>query len=105
MSAELIRENDTFWAQIVKQLFKPLVKIQQYTKRNGSPKLQLSHKQKTTTKKHKSERELTASVLKKRSKTHKRLKERFLIRRNRTKRAHFRCNHLFQATYNTTENR
>ena len=38
------------------------------------------------------------------SKTHKRLKERFLIRRNRTKRANFRCNHLFQATYNATEN-
>ena len=32
------------------------------------------------------------------------LKERFLIRRNRTKRAHFRCNYLFQAMYNTTEN-
>ena len=44
-SAELIRENDTFWAQIVKQLFKPLVKIQQYTELNGSPKLQPSHKQ------------------------------------------------------------
>ena len=29
------------------------------------------------------------------SKTHKRLKERFLIRRNRTKRANFRCNHLW----------
>ena len=40
----------------------------------------------------------------KRSKTHKRLKERFLIIRNRTKRANFRCNHLFQATHNTTEN-
>ena len=40
----------------------------------------------------------------KRSKTHKRLKERFLIRQNRTKRANFRCNHLFRATYNTTEN-
>ena len=37
-----------------------------------------------------------------RSKTHKRLKELFLIRRNRTKRANFRCNHLFRATYNTT---
>ena len=35
---------------------------------------------------------------------HKRLKERFLIRRNRTKRANFRGNPLFQATYNTTEN-
>ena len=34
------------------------------------------------------------------AKTHKRLKERFLIRRNRTKHAHFRCNHLFRATYN-----
>ena len=32
--------------------------------------------------------------------THKKLKERFLMRRNRTKRANFRCNHLFQATYN-----
>ena len=40
----------------------------------------------------------------KRSKTHKRLKERFLIKRNRTKRANFQCNHLFRATYNTTEN-
>ena len=39
-----------------------------------------------------------------RSKTHKRLKERFLIRRDRTKRANIRCNHLFRATYNTTEN-
>ena len=38
-------------------------------------------------------------------KTHKRLKERFLIRRNRTKRANFRGKPLFQATYNnTTEN-
>ena len=45
MSAELIREYDTFWAQIVKQFFKPLVKIQQYTELNGSPKLQPSHKQ------------------------------------------------------------
>ena len=35
----------------------------------------------------------------------KRLKERFLIRRNRTKRANFRGSPLFQATYNnTTEN-
>ena len=50
----------------------------------------------------KSETELTASVLKKRSKTHKRLKERFLVRQNRTKRANFRCNHLFQATYNSS---
>ena len=49
----------------------------------------------------KSETELTASVLKKRSKTHKRLKEHFLIIRNRTKRANFRCNHLFRDTYNT----
>ena len=39
-----------------------------------------------------------------RSKTLKRLKERFLIRRNRTKRANFRCKRLFQATNNTTEN-
>ena len=39
------------------------------------------------------------------SKTHKTLKERFLIRRNRTKRANFRGNPLFQATdNNTTEN-
>ena len=36
----------------------------------------------------------------KRSKTHKRLKERFLIGRNRTKRAIFRGSPLFQATYN-----
>ena len=51
-----------------------------------------------------SETELTTSVLKKRSKTHKRLKELFLIRRNRTKRENFRGNPLFQATYdNTTE--
>ena len=41
----------------------------------------------------------------KRSKTHKRLKERFLIRRNRTKSANFKGKPLFQATYNnTTEN-
>ena len=39
-----------------------------------------------------------------RSKTHKRFQERFLIIRNRTKCANFRCNHLFRATYNTTEN-
>ena len=45
-------------------------------------------------KKKKSETKLTATVLKKRSKTHKRLKERFLIGRNRTKRANFRCIHL-----------
>ena len=32
--------------------------------------------------------------------THKRLKERFLIRQNRTKRANFRGSPLFQATYN-----
>ena len=37
---------------------------------------------------------------KKKSKTHKRLKERFLIGRNRTKRANFRGSPLFQATYN-----
>ena len=51
--------------------------------------------------KKKSETELTANVLgeKKRSKTHKRLKERSLIGRNRTKRANFRGSHLFQATY------
>ena len=36
----------------------------------------------------------------KRSKTHRRLKERFLIGRNRTKRANFRGSPLFQATYN-----
>ena len=42
---------------------------------------------------------------KKRTQAHKRLKERFLIRRNRTKRADFRGIPLFQATYNnTTEN-
>ena len=35
------------------------------------------------------------------SKTHKRLKEQFLIGRNRTKRAHFRGSPLFQATYKT----
>ena len=35
-----------------------------------------------------------------RSKTHKRLKERFLSRRNRTKRANFRGSPLFQARYN-----
>ena len=51
----------------------------------------------------KSETELTASVLKKRSKTQKRLKERLLIGRNRTKRANFRGNSLFQATHNTTK--
>ena len=39
-----------------------------------------------------------------RSKTHKRLKEHFLIRQNRTKCANFGCNHLLQAMYNTTEN-
>ena len=39
-----------------------------------------------------------------RHKTHKRLKEHFFIRWNRTKHANFWCNHLFRATYNTTEN-
>ena len=34
------------------------------------------------------------------SKTHMRLKERFLTGRNRTKRANFRRSPLFQATYN-----
>ena len=48
----------------------------------------------------KSETVLTASVLKKRSKTHKRLKERFLVRRKRTKRANFRGGPPFQARYN-----
>ena len=52
----------------------------------------------------KSETELTASVLKKDPKHTKKLKERFLIRRNRKKRANFRGNPLLQATYNTTEN-
>ena len=42
----------------------------------------------------------TALLQKKRSKAHKRLKERFLIGRNRTKRANFRESPLFQATYN-----
>ena len=37
-----------------------------------------------------------------RSKTHKRLKKCFLIRRNRTKRENFRDKPLFQATYNNT---
>ena len=40
----------------------------------------------------------TAVCVSLRSKTHKRLKERFLRRRNRTKRAYFRGNPLFQAT-------
>ena len=35
-----------------------------------------------------------------RPKTHKRLKEHFLMRRNRTKRANFGRSPLFQATYN-----
>ena len=48
----------------------------------------------------KSETELTASVLEKRSKTRKRLKERFLTGRNRTKRANFLGTPLFKATYN-----
>ena len=39
-----------------------------------------------------------------RFKTHKRLKERFLSRRNRTKRANVRGSHLFQATYNNHKN-
>ena len=51
------------------------------------------------------ETHLTASILKKRSKTHKRLEERFLIRWHRTKRAKCSVSPLFQATYNkTTEN-
>ena len=48
----------------------------------------------------KTETELTASVLKKRSKTHTKLKERFLIGRNSTKRANFRGSPLFEATNN-----
>ena len=47
-----------------------------------------------------SETELTASVLKKRSKTHKRLNERFLIGQNRKKRETFPGSPLFQARYN-----
>ena len=54
----------------------------------------------TEKKKKKSETELTASALKKRSKTHKSLRERFLIGRNKTKRALFRGSPLFKATYN-----
>ena len=61
-------------------------------------------KQTNKNKQTKSQKESHAGVLKKRSKTHKRLKERFLIRGNRTKCANFRCNHLFRGTYNTTEN-
>ena len=38
------------------------------------------------------------------AKTHKTLKEHFLIKQNRTKHANFRGNALCQATYNTTEN-
>ena len=53
----------------------------------------------------KSETELTASVLKKRSKTHKRLRESFLNRWNRPKRVNFWGSPLFQVTCNnTTEN-
>ena len=49
----------------------------------------------------KSETELAASVLKKkRSKTHKRLKERYLTGRNRTRHANFREGPIFQATCN-----
>ena len=49
--------------------------------------------------------DLKSSSSSSRSKTRKRLKERFLIGRNRTKRANFRGSPLFQATYNnTTEN-
>ena len=51
----------------------------------------------------KSETELTAGILKKRSKAHKRLKERFLIRQNRTKRANFRGSLLFQVRTTTQQ--
>ena len=44
----------------------------------------------------KSETELTAKFMKKRSKTYKRLKEHFVIGRNRTKRANFRGNPFFK---------
>ena len=44
--------------------------------------------------------QLNFFILHTRSKTHKRLKEGFLIRRNSTKRANFRVSPLFQATYN-----
>ena len=47
-----------------------------------------------------SETEWIASVLKKRSQTHKKLKECFLIGRNRTKCANFQESPPFQATYN-----
>ena len=40
------------------------------------------------------------SEKKERSETHKRLKQRFLLGRNRTKHAHFRGSPLLQATYN-----
>ena len=43
----------------------------------------------------------TRCTLSKRSKTHKRLKERFLTGRNRSKRANVRGSPLFQATFNT----
>ena len=46
------------------------------------------------------ERSDVFSVLMKSSKTHKRLKERFLIGQNKTKRAHFWRSPLFRATYN-----
>ena len=59
-------------------------------------------------KKKKSETELTTSALEKKKKDPKhtkRLKQRFIIGRNRTKRAHFRGSPLFQATHNRkTEN-
>ena len=47
----------------------------------------------------KSKTDLTASVLKKRLKTHKRLKEHFLIKWNETKHSNFRGNPLFQAMF------
>ena len=59
------------------------------------------NKQKTNKQKNKSETEFAASVLKTRSKTDKKLKERFLIGRNRTKRANFRGSPLFLATQKT----
>ena len=49
----------------------------------------------------KSETELTASILKKDPKKHKRWKECFWIWRNRTECAHFWGSPLFQATHNT----
>ena len=76
------------WAQSVTEDYIKAAKVTKQTNKQTNKQQQ------------KSETELTASVLKKDPKTHTKLKERFSIGRNRTKRANFLGSPLFQATNN-----